>query len=114
MMISRYFTHALVALCLFAAAFNLADPRTDDRAGSAMGKAIGIDFLSERANGLLAACAVGEPHSCDRARRHAEIATKGVYSRIDVACKAGQRLYCDLRKGLVDAELRKRDDRTTG
>ncbi|WP_099826918.1 hypothetical protein [Oceaniglobus indicus] len=113
MTISHYSSHALVALCLVAAAFYLADMRVG-RDSSVARSAIGIDFLSPRANGLLSACAQGELQSCDRARRHAEIANDSVYSRINVACRAGQTLYCDLRKGLVDAELRKHENRNTG
>ena len=67
---------------------------------------IAFDFLSDRANGILSACAGGDAASCDRAQRNAEISDDGVVSRLNVACNSGRQVYCDLRSGLVDAELR--------
>ncbi|WP_102110240.1 hypothetical protein [Oceaniglobus roseus] len=106
MILTRYTGHALVALCLFSAACNLAQD-SDETVASADG-AISIDFLSDRANGILSACARGDGAACDRAQRNAEISDDGVFSRINVACGSGRQAYCDLRKGLVDAELRMR------
>ena len=106
MFLSRYTSHALVALCLLSAACNLASGDASDVATAE--NEIAIDFLSQRANGILSSCANGEIVSCDRAQRNAEISDDGVFSRINVACGAGQTAYCDLRKGLVDAELRMR------
>jgi hypothetical protein len=108
MVLSRYSTHALVALCLFSAACNLASDGDDDTMTTVSRDSVAIDFLSARANGLLSACAFGDAASCDRAQRNTEISNDGVFSRVNVACGAGQEIYCDLRKGLVDAELRMR------